>query len=227
MLLELFPIMMAVKLWGEEFKDRRLRFHRDNMEVVHAINSLLALSLPVVCLLRHLVLRYLTWNIVMSAVPISGVKNEVADALSRLQWDTFRRLAPEAELIVGSVPQFVMGARAGVVMSLVRRSVAESTWRSYERVWREWQELVSDISGCDSSDDRINALLYFLGRNCKEGVSVASLNSKMAGLAFLFKLGGVEDVTKDFIVRKSLRSYRKGLSRPDSRRRCRWVCWRY
>lgn len=47
---------------------------------------------------------------------------------------------------------------------------------------------------------------------------VASLNSKMAGLTFLFKLGGVEDGTKAFIVRKALRGYRKGRSRPDSRR---------
>lgn len=65
-----------------------------------------------------------------------------------------------------------MGAPAGIVMLLARRSVAESTWQSYERVWREWQELVSDNCGCDSIDDRLNALLYFLERNCEEGVSL-------------------------------------------------------
>lgn len=55
---------------------------------------------------------------------------------------------------LGSVPQWSMKARAGIVMSLVQRVVAESTWRSYERVWREWLELMSDIGGCASSDDR-------------------------------------------------------------------------
>lgn len=58
--------------------------------------------------------------------------------------------------------------------------------------------------------DRLHALLYFLSRNCEEGVSVATLNCKMAGLAFLFTLSGVEDITKAFIVRKALRGYRKG-----------------
>lgn len=77
---------------------------------------------------------------------------------------------------------------------------------------------MSDVGGCSSNDDRLHALLYFLGQNCEKGVSVASLNSKMADLAFLFKLGGVEGVTKAFIVRKALRGYRKGLTRPDSRR---------
>lgn len=34
-------------------------------------------------------------------------------------------------------------------------------------------------------------VVLIFGRNCEEGVSVASLNYKMAGLAFLFNLGGV------------------------------------
>lgn len=72
MLLELFPIVVAVKLWGKEFKDWRVCFHCDNMGVVHAINSLSASSLPVVLLLRHLVLRCLTWNIVVPVVDIPG-----------------------------------------------------------------------------------------------------------------------------------------------------------
>lgn len=42
-------------------------------------------------------------------------------------------------------------------------------------------------------------------------------DSKMVGLAFLFKLGGVEDVRKAFVVWKALLGYRKGRGRPDSR----------
>lgn len=37
-------------------------------------------------------------------------------------------------------------------------------------------------------------------------------------LAFLFKMAGVEDVTKAFMVRKALRGYRKGHGRPESQR---------
>lgn len=42
--------------------------------------------------------------------------------------------------------------------------------------------------------------MYFIGKNCEEGVSVSAFSQKMAGLAFLFKLTGVEDVTKSFLV---------------------------
>lgn len=104
MLLELFPIVLAVELWGKEFRDRRVRFHCDNLGVVHAIDSLLATSLPVVRLLRHLVLRCLLLNIVVCAVHILGVENCMADAFSRLQWDRFRQLAPEEEQIEVQCP---------------------------------------------------------------------------------------------------------------------------
>lgn len=59
-------------------------------------------------------------------------------------------------------------------------------------------------------------LLYFLGKNCKEGVSVASVNRKMAGLAFLFKMVGMEDITKALTVHMALSGYRKGRGRPDT-----------
>lgn len=97
MLLELFPIVLAVELWGMEFTNRRFRFHCDDLGVVQAINSLSASSLPVVRLLRHLVLICLRLNICVSAVHIHAVENEVAHALSRLQWEGFRQLALGAE----------------------------------------------------------------------------------------------------------------------------------
>lgn len=95
--LELFPIVLAVELWGEDFRNRRVRFHCDNLGVVQAINNNSASSPPVVRLLRHLVLTCLRINCFVSAVHVPGVDNSVADALSRFQWDRFRQLAPEAE----------------------------------------------------------------------------------------------------------------------------------
>lgn len=52
----------------------------------------------------------------------------------------------------------------------------------------------------------------------KENGSVAGLNTQLAGLAFLFKLQGQPDVTKDFWVRQALKGYRKLGVRRDSRR---------
>ena len=96
-LLELFPVVLAVELWGAEFRDKKVRFHCDNLGVVQAINRVSASSPPVVRLLQHLVLRCLQRNVFIHAVHIPGVENVIADALSRFQWDRFRELVPGSE----------------------------------------------------------------------------------------------------------------------------------
>ncbi|XP_040186277.1 uncharacterized protein LOC120918659 [Rana temporaria] len=96
-LLELFPVVLAMELWGEEWKNLKVRLNCDNMGVVQVINRISASSLPVVRLLRHLVLRCLQFNVFLYAVHIPGVDNTLADSLSRFQWGRFRELAPTAE----------------------------------------------------------------------------------------------------------------------------------
>ncbi|KAM3940651.1 uncharacterized protein RB166_000605 [Leptodactylus fuscus] len=98
-LLELFPILVAVELWGQEFWDRRVCFHCDNSAVVFVINSQTAKSPPVVSLLRHLVLRCLELNVCVTARHVPGVLNSVADALSRFQFCRFRELVPGAAAV--------------------------------------------------------------------------------------------------------------------------------
>eukprot|EP00079_Xenopus_tropicalis_P036153 XP_017949924.1 PREDICTED: uncharacterized protein LOC101732219 isoform X1 [Xenopus tropicalis] len=95
--LELFPIVVAVELWGQALSNKSVLFRSDNMAAVLAVNNLTSSSRPVLSLLRHLVLRCLQMNIKFRAKHIPGEINEIADALSRFQWDRFRSLAPEAE----------------------------------------------------------------------------------------------------------------------------------
>lgn len=96
-LLELFPIVLAMEIWGDRLRNRAVYFNCDNMGVVQAVNQQSANSPPVLRLLRHLVLRGLYQNSWFVAKHIPGVSNSVVDALSRLQWDRFCVLAPEAE----------------------------------------------------------------------------------------------------------------------------------
>lgn len=49
-------------------------------------------------------------------------------------------------------------------------------------------------------------------------MSASMVNKRVAGLAFLFKLQGRPDWTKDFWIRQALKGYRKSISRRDARR---------
>lgn len=94
--LELFPILVAVCLWREHFKDRKVLFWCDNQAVVRVINRQTSRSERVMRLVRKLVLTCLQANISFSARYVPGTSNCIADALSRFQEDRFRELAPEA-----------------------------------------------------------------------------------------------------------------------------------
>lgn len=95
-LLELFPIVVAVEIWGQYLANKRIRFMCDNLGVVQAINRQSASSRAVICLLRFLVLKGLSLNALFVAVHVPGVCNGVADSLSRFQMERFRTLAPGA-----------------------------------------------------------------------------------------------------------------------------------
>lgn len=93
-LLELFSIVVAVKVWADRLRNKRVCFWTNNLSVTWLSFS----SPPVLSLLRHLVLRCLQCNIWFWSRHIPGVQNSIADALSRFRWQEFRKLLLVAAL---------------------------------------------------------------------------------------------------------------------------------
>lgn len=106
-LLELFPIVVAVEIWGDRLSNKKVCFWSDNMGVVQCISRLTSSSFPVLALLRHLVLRCLQRNIWFRARHVPGVRNSVADSLSRFRWQEFRDLLPGAAAVGYRCPDFL------------------------------------------------------------------------------------------------------------------------
>lgn len=104
--LELFPILVALCIWGSSFKNKKIRFNCDNMAVVEIINSMSSKSDHVMVILRHITVFCLKNNILIKAEHVPGARNTLCDALSRLQVDKFRVLAPQADPEPQVVPRF-------------------------------------------------------------------------------------------------------------------------
>lgn len=68
-----------------------------NQAVVEIINRQTSKDRSVMVLLRHFVLCTLKYNILFQAKHIAGSLNRESDALSRLQVEKFRSLAPYAD----------------------------------------------------------------------------------------------------------------------------------
>ena len=95
-LLEFYPICLAIQLWGPQLANQCLSFYTDNKGLVSVINNQTSRSFQVMALMRRLVLLCLRHNILFRARHISGVDNNMADFLSRLQVDAFKAVAPQA-----------------------------------------------------------------------------------------------------------------------------------
>lgn len=93
-----------------------------------------------------------------------------------------------------------------------------STWAAYEKVWSEWATFTRLADAGLGEQDLRLLVVYFVSRHMEGGGSVSAIERKLAGLAFLFKLQGLTDFTKDFWVKQALKGYRKSHAKKDSRR---------
>ena len=96
-LLELYPIIVACVLWGNKWNRKRILFHCDNMSTVQIINKGRSKVKVIMKLLRRLTWCAAKHNFTVHAQHVPGKLNSVADALSRFQMETFRKLAPKAD----------------------------------------------------------------------------------------------------------------------------------
>ncbi|CAC5368882.1 unnamed protein product [Mytilus coruscus] len=83
--LELYPIVLAVEIWGHRFENQCIYCHTDNIALVSVINKQTSKDPLIMFLIRRLVLHCLRNNVNFKAKPIYGSKNVLADALSRQQ----------------------------------------------------------------------------------------------------------------------------------------------
>ena len=91
--LELFPIVLGLRMWCDHLKNQHVIFVSDNESVVHVINKRTAKDKELLSLLPQLVLTCLRYNILFKARHLAGNKNILADSLSQLQVDKFTRLS--------------------------------------------------------------------------------------------------------------------------------------
>ena len=111
--LELYPIIAAVHVWGCTWSNRSVCFFTDNEALIPILVNHTSREPRIMALLRPLVLACLRFNINFTARHIPGRRNVLADKLSRSQVQEFRALAPWADANPRDVPYHVSPAALG------------------------------------------------------------------------------------------------------------------
>lgn len=101
---ELFPIVVAAHLWGSQWFRKTILFRCDNQAVVAILASRTSKDPSIMLLLRHLLMSAAKFNFAFTAQHVPGLDNRIADAISRFQWQVFRQLAPQADLVPLAIP---------------------------------------------------------------------------------------------------------------------------
>jgi len=83
--LEMYPILVAMSMFGEELKNTNVLFHSDNLAVVKVLNKQSSKDKDLMSLVRPLVLTLIKYNISLKSKHIPGLKNILCDAISRFQ----------------------------------------------------------------------------------------------------------------------------------------------
>lgn len=105
---ELFPIVLALEIWGAQLKNRCITLHSDNFAVVYIINKQTSKDVHIMYLVRRLVLSCMQHNLLVRAFHIPGRENVLPDLLSRLQVDEFRKAAPMMDPEPTDVPEHLL-----------------------------------------------------------------------------------------------------------------------
>jgi hypothetical protein len=101
-ILQFYPIILSVLLWGDRMSSQRVTFSTDNAALVDIINKATSRDSTVMIFVRQLVLACLNFNILFRARHVPGVKNVFADSLSRLQVTKFKQPNGGCTLITNS-----------------------------------------------------------------------------------------------------------------------------
>ena len=102
--LEMFPLLVCLHLWGSELRNKKIVFRTDNLSSVHIVNSMTSKNEKVMIILRAITLLCLRLNIAFKSLHVSGSFNQLADSLSRFNLQKFQELAPDADQEATPVP---------------------------------------------------------------------------------------------------------------------------
>ena len=98
--LEVFPIVLSLRIWRPLVVNKYVTFYTDNAAVVDVINKQTSKHPLIMILARDLVLTSLTYNILFRAHHIPGVHNAGADYISRFQVEQLKQISPGADKLL-------------------------------------------------------------------------------------------------------------------------------
>ena len=95
---EMYAVVFSLAVFGRQMSGKHVKMYTDNAAVYHCINQGTSKDPKIMGLLRSLYHYTVLYGIYYKAYWLSTVENAASDSVSRLQFDRFRQLHPQADL---------------------------------------------------------------------------------------------------------------------------------
>ena len=102
---ELYAVVTAIATWADRLSGKRVIIHCDNSSIVQIINKGSSRNANIMQLVR--ILFFYVCSVQCGVQGLSTEANEIADVISRGQWERFRVLAPNADHASTAIKPFI------------------------------------------------------------------------------------------------------------------------
>lgn len=207
---ELFPIVLALEIWGYQLQNKKILLLTDNMAIAQVINKQSSKDKSNMRLVRRLVLACLFHNIHFKAKHIEGKMSVTADRLSRFQLPAIRHRIDQR---IKRQYQSVCCTFDQPDTILLSASLAASTQSAYRRSW----QLLQSFQGRTTLPLQVAEICNFIAYPYSSQFSASTISSHISAFSYVHKLLGLPDPSQMFIVKKLLRGCHKMGRSVDSR----------
>ena len=101
---EMLPIVIAAAMWGHDWEGHVVTCHCDNQAVVAVLASRTSRLQHLMHILRYLYFFEANHGFQLKCIHIAGLKNDIADDLSRNNLSSYFSKVPEANPFPGVLP---------------------------------------------------------------------------------------------------------------------------
>ncbi|GAV06389.1 hypothetical protein RvY_16396 [Ramazzottius varieornatus] len=221
--LEMLPILIALLVWGKSFHRKRLVFHCDNLGAVFAWEKLGSSNSAVLDLMRRMTTIAAENNFTLTIKHISGVNNNIADALSRFQRDSTngRHIpGPRTERtrgIAADLRPLVSLKYQREVNDLLHHHIGASTRATYSAAVRQFT-LFCQSHAHDHYRWYPNVILQYIGFLHTKQISYSTAKVYLSGINNNFVEQGQESFLKHPDIARSLQGFKRLHPTPKDRR---------
>ena len=189
--LELFPIVIALHIWGPTISHKCVLLFTDNVALVDIINKQTSKDEGILILLRSLVLCCLRFNILFRFRHIPGFLNRRADSLSRFQVAEFKALTPRRGHSSDSCARRPTAREVvDTLQVLVRSSISEGSKKTHQRAWSVYSQFSGHFGGSLIPTRPLSpaAVALFISYLSASKLAPSSISSYISALSYAHKL---------------------------------------